>query len=479
MYGPSEFLSCFQYATTIFTNSFHGTAFSLIFEKDFYIVDNKAGGSRITNLLGKVGLLERLISEKVEKDFAKIDYTKEKELLREYVSSSKKFLEKALKAEKSFLVDNHVCMGCGACQAVCKVDAIRLIANQEGFLTATIDKDKCVDCGLCKKVCPTFSGATKNQSQPIVYAFKAKDSLRENSTSGGAFAALATAIINDRGSFYGATQGLDFSVFHIRGEKAEDLVCMQGTKYLPSDIIGCYLQIEEDLKNGRKVLFSGTPCQVDGIRRFVDCKNLSLDNLYLVDIICHGIPSPTFYNAYFEWLEKETGSRVVEYKFRNKKISWRGSSCYAKLANGQELKNDKKLCAFMNVYYSDNITRESCYACPYTTKNRVSDLTISDCWGLEDMDRAFEDALGVSMVLVNSEKGKRFFYEVEGERIEVELDKAKQPQLYTPTERPQTREEFWKSYETKGVKPLLKTYGGIKRNSIKAILYKIKKKILK
>ncbi len=477
-YGPSEFLSCIQHAKTVFTNSFHGTAFSLIFEKDFYIVDNKAGGSRITNLLKKVGLLERLVSEKVEQDHSEIDYEESKKLLCEYVRSSKEFLDKALKAEKEFLAGN-ACMSCGACQTVCKFDAIRLIRTKEGFLTAVINKEKCIDCGMCKKVCLALNETQKHQNGPTVYAFKAKDALRENSTSGGAFAALAMSIIKDEGSFYGAIQDGDFSVLHIRGECADDLAKMQGTKYLPSDITACYSQIEEDLKQGKKVLFSGTPCQVDGIKRFVDIKKLSTENLYLVDIICHGVPSPAFYRAYLEWLEKEYSNQVVEYKFRSKKISWRGSSCYAKLVNGQELKNDKKLCGFMNVYYSNNITRESCYTCPYTSKERVSDLTISDCWGLENMDNTFEDALGVSMVMINTEKGKHFFASVEGSRIEVDLDKAKQPQLQSPTSRPQMREKFWVEYETKGVKPLLKKYGGVKRESFKTVLYKLKKKILK
>ena len=477
-YGPSEFLSAFIYAKTVFTNSFHGTAFSLIFEKDFYIVDNKAGGSRITNLLGKVGLPNRLICEKVKKDFDPIDYFTSKECLREYVNVSKEFLDRALQAEKTCLVGKD-CRSCGACNAVCKFGAIKLTADKEGFLTALVDKSKCTGCGMCKKVCPALNDVMKGQSEPTAYTFKAKDELRRNSTSGGAFAALATQIIKDGGAFYGATQGQDFSVSHTRGENSDDLASMQGTKYLPSDTSDCYAQIERDLSQGKKVLFSGTPCQVDGINRFASQKKLPVENLYTVDIICHGIPAPAFYKGYLEWLQAELKSEVTEYKFRSKKISWRGSSCYAKLANGQELKNDKKLCAFMNVYYSDNITRESCYTSPYTSKNRVADLTISDCWGLESMNGSFEDGLGVSMVLVNTEKGKRLFDGTEGERIEVDLDKAKQPQLKKATSRPQNREKFWKEYEEKGVKPLMKKHGGVKRDSLKTVLYRVKKKILK
>ena len=314
---------------------------------------------------------------------------------------------------------------------------------------------------------------------PTVYAFKALDALRKNSTSGGAFAALATTVCKDGGTFYGASQQADFSVGHLRGETETDLKLMQGTKYLPSDISSCYKKIEEDLKGGRLVLFSGTPCQVAGILQFVELKKLSKENLYTVDIICHGVPSPAFYQAYMDWLEKEKGSKVLTYKFRSKELSWRGSSCYAELKNGAVLKNEKQLCAFMNVYYSGNITRESCYACPYASQKRISDLTISDYWGIEKLDESFEDALGVSMVLVNTERGRLLFEKTEGQRLAGDIQTAKQPQLSEPALRPQTREEFWKEYEEKGVKPLLKKYGGLAPDSFKTFLYKIKKKIFK
>lgn len=477
-FGPSEFLSAFQHAKTVFTNSFHGTAFSLIFEKDFYIVDNKEGGSRITNLLSKVGLGRRLVSSTVDEDFEAIDYEKSNALLGEYVSSSKRFLENAMKSDKVAVTEKG-CLGCGACAAICKFDAIRLVKSEEGFLSTLIDQNKCVDCKMCKRVCPTLNEPAKHEPPQDVYAFKAEDALREESTSGGAFAALAEAVIKEGGVFYGAAQGEDFSVSHIRGETMLDLQKMQGTKYLPSDMTACYARIEADLLAGRKVLFSGTPCQVDGVKRFITAKRLPEENIYFVDIICHGVPSPAFYEAYMRWLEKEYGSKVVEYKFRSKKLSWRGSSCYARLSNGMEFKNEKKLCAFMNTYYSDHITRESCYTCPYTSKDRVSDLTISDYWGLENLDKSFEDALGVSMLLVNTDKGRTLLEKMKGEKIVGSLEIAKQPQLTHPTARPATRDEFWLVYRQKGIKPLLKKYGGMKCDSLKTILYKIKKKIFK
>ena len=477
-YGPTEFLSSFKYAKTVFTNSFHGTAFSIIFEKDFYVFDNKHRGSRITNVLEKTGLIDRLISNSVESDFNSIDYAVVNENVSRYVRSSKEFLDKALSIDKEYLA-GKTCVGCGACKSVCKCDAIRLINNKEGFITSVIDNSKCLNCGLCKKVCPALNPVKKNSVTSSVYAFKAEDNLRKNSTSGGAFVALATEVLNDKGVVYGAKLLENKRVVHARIDNLFDLVSVQGTKYLPSDIADCYGLIANDLLNGKTVLFSGTPCQVDGVVRYLNLKKIPTEKFITVDIICHGVPSPTIFNSYMNWLEKEYKSKVKSYYFRSKKISWRGSSCYAVLENGKELKNDKNLCAFMNVYYSDNITRESCYTCSYASKNRVGDLTISDYWGLENLDKSFEDTLGVSMVLVNTDKGRELFEKTEGERIAGNIETAKQPQIYKPILLPQGRDEFWAEYVQKGIKPLLKKYGGIKRDSLKTVLYKIKKKILK
>lgn len=464
-YGPCEFLNAFAYANTIFTNSFHGTAFSLIYEKKFYIVNNKHGGSRIVNILDKAGATCRLVEDSYEECTGELDYTAVKNNLKEYVKGSKEFLNKALVAEK-VTVASEKCVGCGACSAVCKLGAVKMSRDNEGFLTSFIDTSKCVDCGQCKSVCPALNNVAKHSEPSDVYAFKAEDGLRKNSTSGGAFAALATEMIQRGGALYGASLNRGFKVYHKRIDKTEDLGLLQGTKYLQSDVCSVYSLIESDLKSGKEVLFSGTPCQVDGINSFVRQRRLPQDKLYTVDIICHGVPSSRVFDDYMEWLTKEYKSRVVEYKFRHKGISWRGNSCYAKLENGLELKNGKKLSGFMNLYYSNNITRNSCYQCQYTSLERVSDLTISDYWGLENLSREFEDSLGVSMVMVNTEKGKELFDKVNGDRIEGSTECAKQPQLKHPTEKPVTREAFWQQYEKNGVVPVLKNYGGIKNPNI-------------
>ena len=471
-YGPSEFLSAFIYAKTVITNSFHGTAFSIIFEKDFYVFDNKHGGSRITNVLSKAGLLERLIDRNIDQEYKQIEYDSVKENFKGYVENSKEFIATAISSKKRDLAKTN-CIGCGACFSVCEKDAIRLVRNKEGFLQSYIDESKCINCGLCKKVCPALNKVEKHEQIEEIFAFKANDELRKDCTSGGAFSALAKINLDNNGVFYGVKLFDNFTVKHVRGDSLEHLKEMQGTKYVQSELTECYASLVEDLTKGRQVLFSGTPCQIDAINRFVKIKKLPTENLITVDIICHGVPSPKIYKDYIAWLEKELGSGIEKYYFRNKRISWRGNSCFAVLKDGRKIQDDKKLNGFMNLYYSNNITRESCYHCNYTSKERVSDITISDYWGIENVNKDFEDALGVSMVLINTEKGKIFFERTLGDKVKGSLEGVKQPQLSRPTDKPKEREEFWVSYSTFGIEQVLKKYGGVKKDSIKQRIYKM------
>lgn len=470
--SPEEFLGAIRYADAVFTNSFHGTAFSLIFEKEFYVFNNKGRGSRITNLLKMAGTEQRLIEEYKE-DKLKLDYTDIKENLKPYIEKSKNYLNNALSSKKRVLTEK--CLGCGACLNVCKRDALRFVKNEEGFNEALLDINKCGNCNLCRKVCPALNQPIKNPVSNEIYAFKAKDELRANSASGGAFVAIATEILKEGGSVYGASFNSEFKTEHIRIEKTEDLKLIQGTKYLQSNTKEMFGSIEQDLLLNKKVLFSGTPCQVDAVNRYLDIKKTSKDNLFTVDIICHGVPSSKVFDEFILYLNKEFKSNVALYKFRYKPISWRGNSCFAELENDKKVFDNKKLNVFMNLYYSNNITRESCYNCQYTTKERVSDLTISDYWGIEEVNKEFEDKLGVSMVIVNTAKGKNLFNKAQGDKVLTGEYPKKQPQLSIPQERPQNREEFWSDFEKGDMKNIAKKYGGAKRPSLKSLFHKILK----
>lgn len=460
--SPEEFLGAIKNAQYVVTNSFHGTAFSLIFNKELYVFDNKERGSRITGLLEKAGLENRINEEKIIEQES-IDYSKIENNLKDYIACSKEFLLNAISANKEATAKN--CVGCGACKAVCKKDSISLVKNKAGFIKSYIDINKCVNCGLCKKVCPTENTPIKEEPKKI-YAFKAKDSLRKNSTSGGAFAALALRVLNMNGSVYGASLN-NFKLKTIRITKSKEIALIQGTKYIQSNMTNVFEYLENDLKEEKIVLFTGTPCQVAAVKNYVKIKRLNSKKLYLCDIICHGVASVTAFENFIEWLKNKEKEDFNKYYFRNKDISWRGDSASIEIKNG--LKRSKNISAFMNLYYCNYITDEACFNCNFTSKPRVSDITISDFWGIENTAAEFEDKLGVSMVMANTDKGQELFNELKGKQKEVTLDNAKQPQLKNPTSKPANYEEFWENFDIK--KALLK-YGAIKE-SLKTKLYKI------
>jgi len=471
--GPDKFLSAIKHAEYVFTNSFHGTAFSLIFKKELFAFENRERGTRITNILEKASLINRLVNEDGILPEGKCDYANNTQLTS-YIENSKAFLKYALEAEYNNIAGTS-CVGCGACKAVCPSGAISLHPDIEGFLCANIDNSKCVDCGMCYKACSALNETQKTEAIETI-AFKANDELRKKSASGGAFAALAKGILENGGVCYGAVQNEDFSVSHIRCDSLDALEKIQGTKYVQSDMSMCFENIKYDLSDGKNVLFSGTPCQVASLKTYVKAKKINDENLYLCDIICHGVPSPSVFKGFIKWIENYYKSNVKSYEFRSKKISWRGNSCYVTLSDGRELKNDRFASAFMNVYYSGRITRESCYECKYTSLQRVSDLTISDFWGLENALPEFEDALGISMVMVNTEKGQNLFDKTEGQKLRADISAAKQPQLHKPCDKPSDRERSKKIYSEQGVYPLIKKYGGIAKPSLKSRIYHLIKK---
>lgn len=465
--SPEEFLGAIKNAEIVVTNSFHGTAFSLIFQKEFYVFDNKARGSRITNILSKAGLENRIVEGDIE-ELSPIDYEKVDEKLNDYIESSKQFLLTALSAEKKPVTDN--CVGCGACKSVCKFDAISLSKNNGGFIKSYINNSKCVDCGMCTKVCPVINIPQKTPTEKV-FAFKAEDRIRRKSTSGGVAAALAEAVINNGGSVYGACLGKNYALKHIRINRVEDIPLIQGTKYIQSDMTGVFDSIKTDLENGLPVLFTGTPCQVASVKKYTELNKLDTQKLYLCDIICHGVPSPRVFKDYINWLKNTEKDSIEKYYFRNKDVSWRGDSSSVQIAS-KEIKRNKNVSAFMNLYYSNNITCDACFDCKFTSQDRVSDLTVSDFWGIEKDNPEFEDALGVSMVMVNTEKGSVLFNALNGEKTEANIENAKQPQLKKPTGKPDGYEAFWQEYQAKDIDYILKKYA-IPKTTIKSVLYNL------
>lgn len=366
------------------------------------------------------------------------------------------------------------CCGCSACVNVCPTAAIAMKADEEGFLYPQIDVAKCNECGLCKRVCAFQNGydTKENFDIPYVYAVKHVDeTVRMSSSSGGAFTAISDFFLNLNGVIYGVSFDEKFNVVHQRAETAKENELFRGSKYVQSDLKNIFQRVRADLADGRWVLFTGTPCQTAGLNSFL--LNTDKSKLLTCDLVCYGTPSPMIWKEHVGFLEKKMKSGVGEYYFRSKVQGWLISTVQVKYKNG---KTDYKSClsqAHKTLFFSGNMMRPSCYNCKYTNFNRPSDISIADFWGIEKHLPEFFDNQGVSLVLVNSPKGKNVFETIINsiEYRESSIDVCKHSPLHRQTEPSPNRNAFWKDYKKNGYGFVIKKYGGYGfKNRIKRIV---------
>lgn len=364
------------------------------------------------------------------------------------------------------------CTGCTACYNVCPHKAIQMVEDSEGFKFPQIDTAKCTNCGLCEKVCIPSNGYVKQPFETKAYGAKNKNlDERKKSQSGGAFYVLAKYILSQGGVVYGSLIDEAFVVRHARASTEEQAKGFRGSKYVQSDLGDIFLSVKEDLLLGVPVLFSGTPCQVAGLKAFL---RKAYDNLLLVDLICHGVPSPKVWSDYIEWQLYRNGSKTIEQvSFRDKSYRW--GSHYESFF----IENKKKTFDInARLFYSHNAHRNSCYTCPFTNTEKLSDITIGDYWGIENVKPDFRDEYGVSAILVNSSTGQSIWSKVCEQfdyfECKVEDIMARNPQLSKPVAKPATRDEFWQDYE-KGFGFIAKKYGG---NNLKGKVKRLIKRIL-
>jgi NAD-dependent dihydropyrimidine dehydrogenase PreA subunit len=303
------------------------------------------------------------------------------------------------------------CCGCGACSNSCPKQCITMIADEEGFKYPVIDHKNCLKCLKCIKVCPMHHSKNDDHSDISQYytAQHKDDQIIMESTSGGVFSALADAFLAQGGIVYGCVYNETMQAIHIGSEKSHDLRRMRGSKYVQSDMQDCYVQIKKQLNEGKNILFTGTPCQVAAVKTFLG-KNY--DNLLLVEVLCHGVPSPKLFASYIAYLENKHHGKVVNYEFRNKKIHGWGSEhrSYYEIARNGKIERYRPLLttAYSAAFYWGINLRPSCYECPYATPKRISDITIGDFWGFwRTYKRHFPK--GISIVALNSQKGKMQF----------------------------------------------------------------------
>ena len=418
--GVEEFLSYIKYADAVITNSFHGLAFSILFEKQFISVEISLTNARALNLLSKLGLTDRQIRtiDEISVIDEKIDYAQVKEKLEAERASSLGYIKQICSGEvfeepvkKSFFDTGHCsdCRGCTACSVNCPVSAISMI-SENGFVYPKIDEEKCIHCNKCVKTCEkTLKSKAVSENTEVYYGWNSDKDIRWQSTSGGAFRAIADAYTKEYPDawVYGAVYNDRFYVVHTGTRDKNVISDMCRSKYLQSNIEGIYDEIKERIDNKQHVLFSGTPCQVAGLRALTG----DTEYLFTVDFICHGVSNPLYFNEYIKGLGERKNSPVTSYSFRNK-IDTLGNKSYRlislKYENGESELTDKDL--YVMSYKYRMFYRSSCYNCEFARMERCSDITLGDFWGLEKKIPALqsERLKGISMVMLNTDKAKSF-----------------------------------------------------------------------
>lgn len=345
----------------------------------------------------------------------------------------------------------HNCIECRACVQICSKSAITMVQNSEGFSYPSVDADKCIDCGLCNKVCPILNSETLKYEKGKVYASQLKDQkILMKSSSGGVFSAIAECVLEKNGVVFGAAWDENLQLHHIGVDSKTELEKLRGSKYVHSDIQNTYIEAREHLKAGRWVYYTGTPCQIAGLRLFL---RKDYPTLITSDLVCHGTPSQMMFNKFIRQMEAERGEKLIEYSFRDKRVfGWSCSSSSSSIdAKGRKhyWYYDRNMRAYFNAFIKGHITRNDCYECPFACPQRVSDITMADYWDIKDHHPEFKNQRdGVSMMIVNSDKGKELFSELTGrfELIESSLEDAlntSNHNLKAPTPKPQERAEAY------------------------------------
>lgn len=303
------------------------------------------------------------------------------------------------------------CTGCSACANLCPKQAITMEPNSEGFLYPTIDNSSCVKCGLCERTCPILNPfELEISNKPLTYAVQNKDELvRKDSTSGGAFSGIAQYVLDRNGVVFGAMFDENFDVVHGFVEKSEDLWKLRRSKYVQSLIGNTFKQAKSFLDDGRWACFSGTPCQIGGLKKFLK-KNY--EKLITIDIACHGVPSPKFWTKYKDYQEKKHHSKLNFVDFRYKKNGYSSSVMALKFKNGKEYYHGHESDYMLKAFFREIVSRKSCSQCFFKSLNRVSDFTIYDCWSVGKFKRNMDDNKGTTTVMIQSEKGNLIWKDV-------------------------------------------------------------------
>lgn len=319
------------------------------------------------------------------------------------------------------IVKKNDCMGCHACSNICPKKCIDMNLDLEGFRYPKINYDDCIECNICEKVCPIIHGNKINNNPKAFACYNKNDDIRSKSSSGGVFTLISEYVINKGGVVFGAKFDEEFNVVHDYTENINGIKKFRGSKYVQSTIGNNYSKAKHFLDQGRIVLFSGTPCQIGGLKRFL---RKDYNNLICIDIICHGVPSLNAWNKYKE--KVSNGKKIEGINFRDKKYGWKSYSVKFKFNDGSEYLSKGSEDSYIRGFIGDIYLRPSCHNCRFKTLNRESDITLADFWGIKNILKDMDDDKGTSLIIINSNNGKNIFQDISQfvNRKEVNIDEA-------------------------------------------------------
>ena len=367
------------------------------------------------------------------------------------------------------IINKRMCTGCTACMNICPKKAISMQEDSEGFKYPVIDQDKCINCGLCKKTCPVLNTKNNFAINSCYAAYSKKEEKKMNSSSGGIFSLIANYILDNKGIVIGSAFDNKMQLKHISVVNKNGLNKLSGSKYLQSDLNNVFSYIKENIKN-KKILFVGTPCQIAGLKAFL--KN-DYDNLMCVDLICHGVPSPKLFRKYIDELNTKHSDYVTDYIFRDKSPGWDTYKSFTQPAKDNE---------YMKLFLSDIALRNSCYNCNFKFGNKYSDITLGDFWGIKAVYPEMYNKIGVSAIIINTNKGKEIFNclqkNINFKECDIKNILHGNPSLQSSCKKPKKRESFFNNIEYLTIDKLVQQYVP-KMNIFKKIINKIKRVIKK
>lgn len=365
------------------------------------------------------------------------------------------------------------CTGCTACVCICPVHAIKMSADEEGFLYPAVDGELCVDCGKCEACCPVNRHINTN---PVMKAYAAEITdidARKQSSSGGIFTAIAEWILSEGGVVLGAAYTDGLTVHHVAVESPSDLASLRMSKYVQSDVSGTFALARTYLEQGRYVLYSGTPCQIAGLVSYLD---RDYDRLVLLDIVCHGVPSPKVFEEFKASIEKRYGSRITDICFRSKVIGYSLSTVAVLLEDGRLIHSRRLVKSYTKLWFKGYISRPSCHECTFKTMDRASDFTLFDSFKTEKALGVGKDDMGVTNVFVRTNKADGIWREI-SEKIEFVESKAELMEkldgdmILNSAFKNENRDAFWNQHGRLGYPELVEKFVpyGIKERIMDAL----------